>query len=807
MQNKRTQVTQKQSTSNQSTESTSNIQHGLLLLCIPPESLTHITSNLDPKSLLALAQVNTRLSNHIRDDHTWHRAFVYQLLGIGPEIDLHNNKCLLLRRSHLGSWRQEFILHFSLRQRWERSRNTTTAHIPLHSSVSSMHLMPAHGLISSSLQYGVVSRSLPLTGRILRGYLDAAGSGTGLGIGNPNTEFTPNVSACALGSDGGTAKIVWGFRNGEVAFTAANKAMDAGSRSAAKFSRCTVGDEHQGAVLDVIWDGASAVTAGGDGRVKIWDPKKAQCVWTSEGRAPDECIKVASALSKGIVAGAMRSGDIVVWSGLPSDIPDGPIFANLFTIPSPIHGDGASHEITNLFIDNCGPSPALLVTFSDNALFYRFDVNFTTGAIECAKYGDPALGAITSVAPFFTDQPGHSGCIGIYDWTAPNIPLPTYKFEAYEDGASITALAWNAVTLVTGCARGTTKVWDALTLEHLRAFPTPIPRKRALVPGAPTENPAVRQILLGLEKEVLLVAVGDRVMAWRAGPVPKGGFKTRGTPGKKKERAVTSKYHQQLEMHQAIVESRHLLEEESAYVQKAYGREREQRARLETLGLDEVEAVEYILMLSREEAIERERIAAAAAIDEGVFEGDFDDDAPPRQHPASPARSVASSPPSSAPSSPPRASVPSSPPRASGTEGRSGRPIPRALPSNAKIQVSPPFRAEPTEALSSPPTCKAPSAAVAHFPPIGPRGSAAASPAKSSAWSVAASPAKSTKSAWSTPLQSRSPAASPGTSVPSSGRVSRSISSSFNASDDMDDDLRLAIELSLAEALSRDSSS
>ena len=79
-----------------------------------------------------------------------------------------------------------------------------------------MHLMPSHGLISSSLQYGVVSRSLPFTGRVLRGYLDAAGSGTGLGIGNPNTEFTPNVSACALGADGGTAKVAWGFRNGEV---------------------------------------------------------------------------------------------------------------------------------------------------------------------------------------------------------------------------------------------------------------------------------------------------------------------------------------------------------------------------------------------------------------------------------------------------------------------------------------------------------------------------------------------------------------------------------------------------------------
>ncbi|KAJ7045871.1 WD40-repeat-containing domain protein [Mycena alexandri] len=674
-----------------------------------------------------------------------------------------------------------------------------------------MHLMPAQGLISSSLQYGVVSRSLPFTGRILRGYLDAAGT-AGFGIGNPNTEFTPNIAACALGSDGGTAKILWGFRNGEVAFTSANKAMDAGSRSAAKFSRCAVGEEHHGAVLDVIWDGANAVTGGGDGRVKIWDSKKVQCVWTSEGRAPEECIKVASALSKGVIAAAMRSGDIIVWSGLASEMPVDPISVDVVVISCPKHDAGASHEISGLFIDSCGPSPTLLVTFSENHLFYRFDIDFSTGVVECATFGDPALGAITSVAPFFTNQQGELslivtgtqlGCVAIYDWTDPAISSPTYKFEAYEDGASVSALAWNGLVLVTGCVRGTTKVWDALTLEHLRTFPSPVPRKRAsasvLVGAMPAEDPSVRQIVLGPEKEVLLVAVGDRVMAWRAGPVPKGGFRTRSTPGKKKGRAVTSKYHQQLEMNQAIVESRHLLDEESAHVQRAYGREREQRARLETLGLDEVEAVEYVLMLSREEAIEREAGASVQAIDEGVFEGDFDDiDGMSLNNPVPRRLSPSSSPPSSAASSPPRTLVspPASPPRASGVEARSGRPIPRASGSNSKIQISPPLRAEPTEALFTPsPPATAP--AAAHFPPItssaSPRGSAAA------------------KSAWSTPL-ARSPMPSPGTSVSSGGRVSRAPSSTvgFTAKpvdeEDMDDDLRLAIELSLAETLSRESS-
>jgi len=65
------------------------------------------------------------------------------------------------------------------------------------------------------------------------------------------------------------------------------------------------------------------------------------------------------------------------------------------------------------------------------------------------------------------------------------------------------------------------------------------------------------------------------------------------------------------------------------------GREREQRESLATLGLSEVEAVEYVLMLSRDEADERVRnegststdavgVGSSHDIDEGVFEGDFD---------------------------------------------------------------------------------------------------------------------------------------------------------------------------------------
>jgi hypothetical protein len=212
-------------------------------------------------------------------------------------------------------------------------------------------------------------------------------------------------------------------------------------------------------------------------------------------------------------------------------------------------------------------------------------------------------------------------------------------------------------------------------------------------------------------------------------------------------------------MHQAIVESRLLLEEENKSVQKAYGREKEHRAQLETLGLDESEAIEYIMMLSLEEAAERQRNTPPAR-EEGVFQGDFDFD------------DVSDTPRSSSPSS--QSSGGSSPPRPSTSTLASSS-------ANRDIPLTP-----------------------AHFPPISANASPRSSPGKS---------------AWSSPL-AKSPVPSPGSSASHSrawggisGRapgtsVSPPSSLVFHASrnaskDDMDADLRFAIELSLAEARSR----
>jgi hypothetical protein len=84
-------------------------------LSIPKESITHVTSYLDPQSLLLLGQVNWSLYDHIKDDHTWRRAFAANCLGIAPDKDLETEQttALLFRRTE-SSWRKEYIVHYVL---------------------------------------------------------------------------------------------------------------------------------------------------------------------------------------------------------------------------------------------------------------------------------------------------------------------------------------------------------------------------------------------------------------------------------------------------------------------------------------------------------------------------------------------------------------------------------------------------------------------------------------------------------------------------------------------------------------------
>ena len=432
--------------------------------------------------------------------------------------------------------------------------------------------MPSNALLTSSIEYGIVARSLPLTGKILSGYLDASGIRAGLGIGNPNAEFTPNVSACAMSSEGGTAKIAWGSRAGDVLFTNAPRALETGRRSAADIRRCDIVDEHDGAVLDIKWDQEYLATGGADGRVKLWNAKTVSCLWTSEQVLktfiPDACVKIATSILHGYVVAVFRSGDIHVWTGVSAGSSLSEIIENV--VPNPTrtttvgYDSDAPHDIVTLDVDPSCPTPTFLVAYQNDPFFYRIQIK---QQVNVTAFGDPNFGSMSLVVPFFKSDTleqsivlvgDHIGCISLYAWDSnqihptTNSVAPKRKFEALADGASITAIAWNGITLIAGSVRGTTHVFEGLTFAPLRSFTSPMPRLRAAAGHALTaeqarERQMVRHIIVSPNKEVMFVGVGDRVMAWHAGPVPKhtaGGVRGRHTSGVvgKKKRSGNAKY-------------------------------------------------------------------------------------------------------------------------------------------------------------------------------------------------------------------------------------------------------------------------
>ncbi|KAI0060157.1 hypothetical protein BV25DRAFT_987335 [Artomyces pyxidatus] len=816
-------------------------QHGtthgsLSLLSLPSESLTHITSFLDPISLLFLGRTSKRFYDHVKDDNTWHRAFVCQVLDIGPEKDLHGLRSLTLRRSE-SSWKKEFISRYNLRRRWLRSRTPTITHVPHYASISRIHVLPDDALLSSSIQYGIVARSFPFTGKIMKGYLDTTGMRHGLGLGNPNAEFTPDVTVCVLASEGSTANIIWGRRDGSVSVMFHPRTMS-GTRATARLHTSTVEDEHVGAVQDAVWvgDGAACLTAGADGRIKIWSTRRFGCVWTSErvtGQPVDPCLKVVESLSNGMLVAGTKRGSLLIYHGFDFSVlhtpgaSQGTVHSLTITPPPFPSGsvDTGNRGVTTLYLDVRSPTSAsILVGYEDDPLFYRYTVDLEASRVAVTAFGDPAAGVNNCMQPAFSfdaDETGYIvagdqlGSISIYDWEATPLtdhPVPpTRRVDVFAD-AAIAAVAVNTSVIAVGSSRGTIRVVDAVTFDALRSF------------AAPVHN-SVSQIVL--KRDTLIGSVGSRVIAWKAGAVDsKGGY-----PYKTKGKAKTEgdrKWRKQIEFMRDIEESRDDTKKEAQFIRQAFGREREQLSQLEALGLSEREAVEYVLMLSRdEEGRNHEGQSSDTPFgrpeEEGVFDVDVDEG-----NTSSSSRTYASlspSPPSLSPPSRPSTSPPVS---VAGSYPRSWASVSPPT-SHIKVQVSPRFYPEPIQAggLSTSPLNLDAVRPVAierdgpQFPPIVSSGSVTPLwKASSSQSSGGGSPGS--RNAWKAPL--RTPPSTSPPALRSSGASSRATipqyrsettSDSHRAGADWereavqiseveDEDLRFALELSLAEAKSRE---
>jgi WD40 repeat protein len=689
--------------------------------------------------------------------------------------------------------------------------------------------MPDSALLSASIQYGLVARSFPFTDKVLDGYLNSTGVPPGLTYENPGTELVPDLTVCILASDGATAKIIWGKRDGSVSIVSHPRTM-----SGTRAPHTSSGDqEHEDAVLDGTWaaNGDAFVTAGADGRVKVWNTKPLRCAWTSErhlrGPETDAIVRVVEDLDDGLVVAASGSGDIIVLSGFdmsldPIDTPQPNILKFCISAHELSKADVGltqtqqSVDILTLLPQVTSPTRlSVLVCRVDSTHFYRCTVDLRSKQVTAKVFGNPAFGLIRCIHPAFSNDPAEPGFviagtqlgfISIYDWDSASPSSDTLLESRHADvfdNSHVTSLAVNSFVIAAGSAHGAIRILDLLTLETLRSI------------TAPMKSDVGQIELIG---EAFVASVGGRVLAWSSGQLVPGSKDTLKTKGKGKQQSrvkwsskflkatldipTSSHFAEQLEIRDEIADAKNRLAKESQSYRRSFGPEHEQSKKLQTLGLSERDAVEYALMLSRVEEQQRVQRRTENVDEQEVIEANENSR---RQSGSEPFPLISSS---SDRYSPPTLSRRSS----SGTGSNSCRLlVPLAPPtSNVKVQVSPRSHSEPKKAgglLDSPSDSQSPrSVPHSQFKP-GPTSFRATSSKQASTRDHTSSPTK--QNAWRNPLPvTRSSASLTGPSIlatQSTPGTHWEAAKTERISRVEDLELRFALELSLAEAQSRES--
>ncbi|PWY98964.1 hypothetical protein BCV70DRAFT_140150, partial [Testicularia cyperi] len=340
-----------------------------LLSELAPEVLTRIFAFLDPVSLCRSAAVCRSWAFVARDDATWRAAFAtyfsLEAAQANRQVALESSTTPALRRLVGNSWRQEFQQRVDSLRRWRKSRTPTVLSTPRVDIIRKISLSKQHRLlISASDAYGVASRSNPWTGKVTKGYLDAEGTANGAGNGNPNVEFSPNVTTLNTSAD--ASNIFWGFRSGEVGMTSMSRqgmnprglirshrfsprACHAGPVSAIAIPFASDSDGAHGPgrsperlrqAMAGMGDVATTfVSAGYDGTVRMWSSSRAWPLWiastspsapvsnaiasTSGGAAAQSNTEAASPIcalaydaKHGVVAAGTTSGKLFVWHNI-----------------------------------------------------------------------------------------------------------------------------------------------------------------------------------------------------------------------------------------------------------------------------------------------------------------------------------------------------------------------------------------------------------------------------------------------------------------------------------------------------------
>ncbi|PVF96794.1 hypothetical protein CPB86DRAFT_708269 [Serendipita vermifera] len=677
-----------------------------ILHSFPYETLCHITSYLDPQSLVQLSMVDKYFKEYASNDLVWKLALFTNVLDIRPEYETKSTRAFLLRRLE-KTWKLEYIKRHQALSLWTQSDTRYIAHQPLLIPVPNIHMLQdEEHLMVAPEHFSWIFRTQPAKGKVLKGTFQP----TLQNQAHPLNDWNP-PSAGTMTSEGSLAKMAWGSQAGGVMVKAATKAIEPHANRRALACRSGMDDGHDGWINHIAWATNTGpaqylITAGEDGRVKIWNAENAALVWTS--RRPDNgapFVRAAFDQTSRTAVALTETGEVFAWSPIPLQS------ADVNTEPRTLNGRLPSEDLmrrmynptTTLLFDYSSSKPCVFVHANEDINMWRFGLDFDKESFEMTRvenslghvtasylhqpsrtYETPILMTGTSLCQLSLYSLGPDSIHQVVEKQDGNIQCmsPNITFTTHEDGA-ITSLATNNIVLLVGTARGIISVWDMVTLRTVRTIDA-----SELVKG----GPGAIKIICKMEQ--MVASVGRSVVHWKTGMLP-----TKGHKMAKKGKSIMPRTRSRADdYHKAILDSQAELEMTSKRPRPGVSNEHEQRVALETLGLDEVGAVEYALMVSYEEALQAD--AERLAHEEVTSVADDDSAA------TESVLSASDSPPNTVRSSRSNHSVreeymPSSPWKTTS--------LSRLSPpsSTGKVQVSPPYRPEalmvgPSSPINSP---------------------------------------------------------------------------------------------------------
>ncbi|WVQ95174.1 hypothetical protein IAU59_002268 [Kwoniella sp. CBS 9459] len=331
------------------------------------------------------------------------------------------------------------------------STPTKLTHRQKYEAILAATTRPPPYIMSATLVYGGVVRSDPISGRVTKGFW---GPGRDANF-HLRPHLDPAAEATALYLHTRSQNhILWGLRTGSCVHTSVQSRHHAthGGRASSVNVHSESEDSHFGEIND-IWQpetGGSEqtrwVTAGEDGRVKLWtfnpgsgnprsgkrtpgvevNPASISCLFTSEtvehplpnrsdaskrrqsGR-PDEVIMARYEQTHDVMCGITEDGDLRIWF----DAATSPKEVRLDAGAAEMEGEIKSVAL-DARKDEHGVNASILVLHRRSPLITRYDAN-PTGLIRSVPYSSPTGASITALhtsfrptQPISSPHNGHS---------------------------------------------------------------------------------------------------------------------------------------------------------------------------------------------------------------------------------------------------------------------------------------------------------------------------------------------------------------------------------------------------------------